>query len=161
MTVISGGGAVPVPGPDVGMGLELVRVVDTLEEKGEEAQIEIPEWDDSPATASWGPFMAEVHTSTPFTDPLQLTTPDLRPRLAMPLTSSSTPRRPRIPSIDSRIQRHLPNMEEKQRSLRQSAVLPSNIRYRRILLVIILPYESRGSRSRALVPRDTARLELI
>jgi hypothetical protein len=158
---MSGGGAAPVSDPGAGMGLELVRVGDTLEEKGEEAQIEIPEWGDSPATASWGPFMAEVHISTSLTNLLQLTTPDLRPRLAMSLTSSSTPRRPRIPSIKFRIQRHLPRMEEKQRSLRQSAVLPSNIRYRRILLVIILPHESRGSRSRTLVPRNTARLELI
>jgi hypothetical protein len=158
---MSGGGAAPVSDPGAGMGLELVRVVDTLEEKSEEAQIEIPEWGDSPATASWGPFMAEVKMFTPLTNLLQLTTPDLRPRLAMSLTSSSTPRRSRIPSIEFRIQRHLPDMEEKQRSLRQSAVPPSNIRYRRVLLVITLPYESRGSRSRALVPRDTARLEFI
>jgi hypothetical protein len=109
---MSGGDAAPVSDPGAGMGLELVRVVDTPEEKGEEAQIEIPEWGDSPATASWGPFMAEVQFPR-LTNLLQLTTPDLRPRLAMSLASGFTLRRPRTPSIDSRIQRHLPHMEEK------------------------------------------------
>ena len=62
MTVMSGVGATPVSGPDAGMSLDLEPVVkQTFENNAEEAQIDVPEWGDSPATASWGPLMAEVH----------------------------------------------------------------------------------------------------
>jgi hypothetical protein len=61
MTVVSGVNTTSVPDPDAGMSLDLGPVVKQIfPDNAQEGQIEVPEWGDSPATASWGPFMAEV-----------------------------------------------------------------------------------------------------
>jgi hypothetical protein len=60
MTVLSDMNAAIVPGPDLGMSLNLEPEEVFSVEAAEETYNEVLEWVDSPATASWGPFMAEV-----------------------------------------------------------------------------------------------------
>jgi hypothetical protein len=65
MTVMSDVDAPTVPGSGLAISLDLEPMEEMLEENAEKTQIDVPEWGDSPATASWGPLMAEVCITRP------------------------------------------------------------------------------------------------
>jgi hypothetical protein len=105
------------PDPNVGLELDLERVVESPEEEEE-----LP-WGNDPSTATWAPMMAEVRKNPSLPSRVTNTaSPDLRPELALSIPRNPThwQRRALHPSH----QRTLPHLAEIQRALRESLLAP-------------------------------------
>lgn len=123
MTVMTDADAPAAPDLNPGLHLNLEPVVESPEEKEVE---ELP-WGNDPATAAWAPMMAEVSLAllipTRETDAF----PDLWTQLALSLACGPPHWQPR-PSGLKHIQRCMSSVEEEQRTIWESLLIPINNR---------------------------------